>query len=132
MNDATDTTRFCATEGGSEADNPSDPVAMTTEQRERAVEFTYEGPTVHMTLLLTTCGSAGQNFLLAGESNLIPICSSPPPSPPPPSPSPSPPPSPPSPPPPSPSPPPPLPPSPPSPPPSPPTPPQPLPPPASP
>jgi hypothetical protein len=109
MNGATDTTRFCATEGGSEADNPSDPGAMTTEQRERAVELTYEGPTVHMTLLLTTCGSAGQNFLLAGESNLIPICSSPPPplpsmppapppSPPPPSPLPSPPPPPPSPP----------------------------------
>ena len=76
MDDATDTTRFCATESGSEADNPSDPVAMTTEQRERAVELTYAGSTVHMALVLTTCGSGGQSFSLAGESNLIPICSS--------------------------------------------------------
>jgi hypothetical protein len=82
---AVDGNTFSSTVHGSGSDNPTDPLALTDEQRRRSVVFMFENTAsfaVTMSAAFHSSG-AGRNFLFNGDSNVADCV--PPPSPPPPS-----------------------------------------------
>ena len=66
------------------ADNPSDPDALSDVQRSRSVALVFASTSCFELRYSVTCCSSGRNFLFAGDSTVLPICSAPPPPPPPP------------------------------------------------
>eukprot|EP00966_Prymnesium_polylepis_P296596 6851972-Prymnesium_polylepis.1 len=83
-------TALCSTQYGRLADNPTDPSNLTDHQKSKSIEVVYENASeVDIRYAVGCCNNAGRNFLVSGESDLLPVCPkppSPPPSPPPPSP----------------------------------------------
>ena len=86
--------RFCASEFGSNRDNPKsyDETTNTSNPRytminRKLVSFSfYDVDQVDLTLMVRCGISTGRNFAFTGRKELIPSCPDPPPSPPPPSP----------------------------------------------
>ena len=69
---------FCSTQYGDEADNPTNPLALTTNQKAKAVEFTFEQTSqIRIRMTVGCCGGSGRNFLFAGASDVVPVCTSP-------------------------------------------------------
>jgi len=77
---------FTSTVYGSGADNPTDPLSLTDEQRRKSVSFLFENVASFQATYSVTNGGTGRNFFFAGRSNIPPECARPPPSPPVPSP----------------------------------------------
>ena len=70
---------FCSTEYGELADNPTSPTALTAHQRSKMIEVTYEQRSeVSMRFAVGCCSFSGRNFLMAGESDILPPCDEPP------------------------------------------------------
>ena len=90
------TDMFVGTRAADVANNPRDPLALTGEQQALTVMARYENTPILRLRAGTVAGGSSFSVFFAGASNLVPLCSPPPPPPsppPPPGPPPSPPPS---------------------------------------
>ena len=56
------------------ADNPTDPLYLTEEQRNKAVSFTFNNTASFDVTYRVTQGGTGRNFFFAGKSNIVARC----------------------------------------------------------
>ena len=74
-------TRFCSSKYGKGNDNPKGSTQLTQQQKDKSVSVTFFRTACFELQYSIGCCSSGRNFLFGGDSNVLPICESPPPPP---------------------------------------------------
>ena len=60
---------MCASQYGTNTDNPDNPIVLTQQQKDRAIDLTFEeAQTIYLRFSIQCCSySGGRNFLFAGD-----------------------------------------------------------------